>query len=56
MAGVPALRLAGQLSLGRLLSVSVVCERGIMVTPATLAHCEVRVSYYMKGLRKVIAK
>ena len=56
MAGIPAPGLAGQLSLGRFLSVLVACETGIMVTPAPLACCEVRVSYYTKGLGKVPAK
>ena len=56
MAGIPALRLAGQLSLGRFLSVLVAYEMGIMVMPAPLACYEIKVSYYMRGLRKVPAK
>ena len=56
MAGIPALGLAGQLSLGRFLSVLVACETGIMVMPVPLACCEVGVSYYTKGPGKVPSK
>lgn len=45
MAGIPALGLAGQLSLGRFLSVLVACETGIMVMPVPLACCEVFIKF-----------
>lgn len=47
MAEIPAPWLAGCLSLGKFLSVPVVCEMEITLVPMPLA-CEVRVSYFMK--------